>query len=435
MSGPATAAFSLAPFGAVILAAQAIKEAQAMGAEYEAVLAQTREREQQRLAQRQVQQAAAGERLAALQARVEGLERRVLRLGALCQQTPDLPLKPCGAGMAAWSAHVRALEVMLERLESEVAASAGQGVRQALASVGDSPDLEGVLALYLARRQQLQGLAPADVEVWRQTVERILARLELPRGEALPARLETLAREVILAASPARAELLANELRLQVQLLRQDQAAARQEAEQAQQWLESLPDAAPASLKNMLEEVAAGLARLDAATRQNVSELLAAASAEQQRAATAAAAVVLEQSLKDLGYQVEEVAETLFVEGGMLHFQRPGWEGYYVRLRLNAREQTLNFNVVRARQEHAADEASAEQKRLDFMAEERWCAEFPQLMATLAARGIKLDLTRLLGAGELPVQTVAPESLPRLDDAALIRRGPVPKSMTLPGKS
>lgn len=434
MSGPCTASFSLAPLGAVILAARAIQEAQAMGVEYEAVLAQAREREQQRQARRQEQRAAQAGRLAALQARVESLERRVLRLSGLLQQTPDLPLTPRGGEMEAWAAHVQQLESLLQGLETRVAASAGQAVRQALEAVGDSPDLDGILALYLARRQEERG--EAEQVAWRATVERVLARLALPEGEALPARLEALAREVILAETPARAELLANELRLQVHLLARDQAAARQEAEMAARWLDELPEAAlPQSLRALLAEVAAGLVRLDGETRNEVEALARAWAAEQARQEAEAAALVLEQSLKDLGYQVDEVNETLFVEGGMLHFQRPGWEGYYVRLRANVKEKTFNFNVVRARQESDAEEDSTMRKRLDFMAEERWCAEFPRLMDTLAARGLKLEVTRRLEAGELPVQTVARESLPRFEAPERVRSRAAPRTMDLPGKS
>lgn len=433
MSGPCTASFSLAPLGAVILAARAIQEARAMGAEYEAVLAQARVREQQRLARRQERQAAQADRLAALQAQVESLERRVLRLASLLEQTPDLPLPPRGAAMEAWAAHVRQLEARLQGLEARVAASAGKAVRQALEAVGDSPDLDAILALYLARRQVERG--EAEQAAWQATLERVLARLELPAGKALPARLEALAREVILAETPARAELLANELRLQVHRLAQDQAAARADAVLAASWRAQLPDEAPASLAALLGEVAAGLGRLDEATRRQVEELLAAASAEQARQEAKAASIVLEQSLKDLGYQVDEVSETLFMEGGILHFQRPGWEGYHVRLRANVKEKTFNFNVVRARQESAAEEEGAVRKRLDFIAEERWCAEFPRLLDTLAARGLKLEVTRRLEAGELPVQAVAPESLPHFEAGEQARPQAAPRAMDLPGKS
>lgn len=431
MSGPTTAVFST-PLGAVILAAEAIRQARAMGIEYEAVLAQTRERESLRQTERAAGRAAEQAGLAGLQSRVETLTQRVERLAAVCGTGSDLPQPPAGRGREAWAAHLRELEALAGSLEAQAAALGGQAVQAALAAIGDAPDLESVLNLYLARRQELQAESQMDAAAWRQTVERILARLELPAGEALPAGLEALARDIVLAGSRERAETLATELRLRVQLLRQSQAEARATAQEAAAWLEALPDEAPASLRAHLVEVAAGLAPLGAETRRDVQALLAAAAAERQRAEQEASAIVLEQSLKDLGYQVEPVAETLFAEGGMLHFQRPGWEGYYVRLRVNAREKTVNFNVVRARRESAVEEASSERQRQDFMAEERWCAEFPKLMQTLAARGLQLEVTRRLEAGELPVQAVAPEGLPDFASGETMRRTAGPRTMELP---
>ena len=94
---------------------------------------------------------------------------------------------------------------------------------------------------------------------------------------------------------------------------------------------------------------------------------------------------MLQESLRDLGYEVDDIEATLFVDGGTVHFRRPGWENYFVRLRVDPRERTVNFNVVRAR----GDEENAERRRLDALAEDRWCAEFPRLMQTLAARGLR----------------------------------------------
>ncbi len=128
----------------------------------------------------------------------------------------------------------------------------------------------------------------------------------------------------------------------------------------------------------------------------------------QQLAVQDATAVIVEQSLKDLGYQVEEISNTLFVEGGVVHFRRQGWGDYMVRMRVNAGGAGANFNVVKAKKE--GDTGHSAQ---DHIAEDRWCAEFPALLKTLEARGVKLDVTRRLEAGELPVQQVDPARLPK----------------------
>lgn len=141
-------------------------------------------------------------------------------------------------------------------------------------------------------------------------------------------------------------------------------------------------------------------ARLDA----RMTALLA---SEEKAQEELAAAIVLEQSLKDLGYAVEDIAETLFIEGGVAHFQRPEWGDYFVRLRIDPKRRAMNFNVVRA------GVKTEDRKHEDRLAEERWCSTFPKLFETLEARGIPITVTRLLQAGEAPVQVVDATSLPQ----------------------
>lgn len=128
----------------------------------------------------------------------------------------------------------------------------------------------------------------------------------------------------------------------------------------------------------------------------------------QAQAVHEASALVLQQSLQELGYQVEEVSSTLFVEGGVVHFRRQGWDNYMVRMRVDAKTKTTNFNVIRA-----VEEANNERSVLDHLAEDRWCAEFPALLQALDVRGLHLNVTRRLEAGELPVQLVQQDKLPR----------------------
>jgi hypothetical protein len=127
-----------------------------------------------------------------------------------------------------------------------------------------------------------------------------------------------------------------------------------------------------------------------------------------QTAAAEAAALVLEQSLRDLGYEVDDIGETLFVEGGVAHFRKAGWNDYFVRLRVEPGRGAVNFNVVRPAR------IGDDRRHEDMLAEERWCAEFPRLQETLAARGLNVAVTRMLAAGEVPVQAVDAASLPVL---------------------
>ena len=178
-------------------------------------------------------------------------------------------------------------------------------------------------------------------------------------------------------------------------------------------------------------------AELDAAGDTQRGELLATelrrriqAHAEAAREAQllAATGVVVDQCLRDLGYQVEEIGETLFVDGGTVHFRKPGWGDYQVRMRVSAGGRGANFNVVKA-----VDSADAERGVLDHLAEDRWCAEFPALLRALEARGVHLEVTRHLGAGELPVQHVARDALPAFpDDEDEAAPAQVPRQRKLP---
>ncbi|MDR2164140.1 MAG: hypothetical protein LBO79_00570 [Zoogloeaceae bacterium] len=406
---------------AVIAASLLVKGARVAKEEYEAALVQAQARFEAREARRLARLAARHDQMAALRTRVDRLEQKLARISALAEaELPDFAVRRDalhGADAAAWSAYVQELEARVAAVEGRLAANAGESVQAVLSEIGETPELSDLLRLYLARRQALR--READQETWRATVARILARLDQPPGEPLPPRLEALARAVILAETPERAELWGNELRLAVQLHRAEEAARQKDIQDAAAWLRIFPeDFLPASLNALLLEVEAGLSRLDAGSRAAIEALAAKFEAESSAQKNQAAAVVLEQSLRDLGYQVEAIDETLFSEGGIVHFQKPGWEGYYVRLRASAAERTFNFNVVRA----DTAEENAVRAQMDFMAEERWCSEFPKFMETLEARGVTLEIKRRVAAGELPVQVVPPERLPVFAEVEAERR-------------
>lgn len=212
--------------------------------------------------------------------------------------------------------------------------------------------LQAELAAFLA---QAKAAAVQDRISQRQAlVAHVLDRLALDVALPVPDALLTLAQQVVAAPSDERAAALATELRLQVQ--RHNEALA---------------------------------------------------SAAEQKKLQEAAAIVLEQSLKDLGYAVEDIEATLFVEGGIAHFQKAEWGDYFIRLRIDPKRGAMNFNVVRA------GTAGEDRQREDMLAEERWCSEFPKLFETLKARGIPITVTRLLQAGEAPVQVVDAASLPQ----------------------
>ena len=260
----------------------------------------------------------------------------------------------------------------------------------------------------MLQRQLKPGLAAAQAERFRETAARVLSRLEMTGAAALPQELEALAKAIVLAPTIERAEALASELRLAVQRQSETQHAQRAEAEEARRLLEELPRGrAGAAIAR------AGTCRGRRRTHGCGTTRCRATDARQRGRGSrteraGSRALVLQESLRDLGYEVEDIEATLFVDGGAVHFRRAGWDNYFVRLRLNPREHTVNFNVVRA----SGDEETAERRRLDALAEDRWCSEFPRVLQTLAARGLDLDVTRRLEAGEVPVQVVDRAGLP-----------------------
>ncbi len=212
--------------------------------------------------------------------------------------------------------------------------------------------LQAELTAFLA--QATAAAAQNRVSQRQALVAHVLDRLTLDVALPIPESLLTLAQQVVATPSDERAEALTSELRLQVQ--RHNEALA---------------------------------------------------SAAEQRKLQEAAAIVLEQSLKDLGYAVEDIEATLFIEGGIAHFQRPEWGDYFIRLRIDPKRGAMNFNVVRS------GTAGEDRRHEDMLAEDRWCSAFPKLFETLKARGIPITVTRLLQAGEAPVQVVDAASLPQ----------------------
>lgn len=365
MSGPMAASFGLE--AGVLIAAQSILQGAAE------IAAGISVAERQAEETRRARQAERRQMRAAQQAGIEkrqraGVERAARLRGLLAawqnlgQATNvDIPVAPAAADGAAHVAYLAALDAHITRLETllaEAARTQGGEVAAALVTLlaaGVSAQEQFAALLAQAR---LAGASAATAAMRQQLVVRVLERLALTADEPLPPALDALGLAIVQAPTDERAAALATELRLQVQTHNMTRAAATEQKQ--------------------LQE---------------------------------AAAPVLEQSLKDLGYAVEEIEETLFIEGGVAHFQRPEWGDYFIRLRLDPQRKAMNFNVVRA------GAAGEDRRREDMLAEERWCSEFPRLFETLKARGIPINVTRLLQAGEAPVQEVAAASLPQRAEA------------------
>ena len=425
MSGPATATFALGP--GLALAVIALREARQMGRKYQEVAQEIQDRAAD-LAQSQSQLRSA--RFHQLQATRQQADQLTTQLARLSQIAADLDVMPASIvnptggpeprTFAGWQARTELLQRAVFALQSAIAAAQPDHAAASSLATGDLPPIEEALHTYMARRALKGRMPPAQAQAMQERVMRLLERLQLELGDPIPADLDALGQALVLAPSLERAETLSAELRLQIQKHNDTKTKQLSDKTQAQEFLVELDGALPAELRDLLEGVVMG-APLLPETRALALQMQSAHRTSQKLLEEQAAAQVLEESLRDLGYEVDGVQDTLFVEGGVAHFQRHGWGEYFVRMRIGAQDKTVNFNVVRAR----GAQESAERKRLDYLAEDRWCSEFPKLLETLAARGLQLEVQRLLGAGELPVQAVDPASVPA--PAAETRRKDAPQ--------
>lgn len=336
-------------------------------------------REEERRAREEAKQRL--ERAAELMQQARGHERRLERAQGLAEEAhrrfpnakldrPPMPALPGDTGdPAAIERYIEAVRSTVHRIEASLREHAAQAANQqglqelmaALAStVAPEPRTAAdLLDVYAAQVRALARPAAARVLDRRATAERILGRLVDLADGAVPAELDALMRNLIEAESEDRAELLALELRAQVQSYN----AAREHAERVE-------------TKNRKREIAG---------------------------------VLVAEVLSDLGYEVEPITETLFVSGGVAHFQRAEWGDYYVRMRVDSATSQVNFNMVRTAV--SSDPPDAAQRRRDEETESAWCAGLPKLLTEMAARGIDARQVRALDAGAVPVQVVKPETV------------------------
>jgi hypothetical protein len=321
------------------------------------------------------------EQAAELMRQARSHERRLERARTLAEEAkkrfpqvaltvPALPQAPSDSGdpesIRRYIDAIRAAAHLVEeRVRSQAAqAATDRGLEAFMQAIGSAVGAEprtaaDVLALYAEQVRALHAPQAARSMDRKATAERILGRLAGMEEAAIPPELDALMRKLIEAESDERAEMFALELRAQVQRINE----ARER------------DAAAAA-ENRKREVAG---------------------------------ILVAEVLSDLGYEVEPIAETLFVAGGVAHFQRAEWGDYYVRMRVDPATSNINFNMVRTSTANAPPDAA--QRKRDEEMEATWCAGIPKLLAELATRGIDTRKLRELDAGAVPVQAVAPETI------------------------
>jgi hypothetical protein len=307
---------------------------------------------------------------------------------------------------------VRRLDAAVHEIESALAQSASRfdaQMRAALAATSAAPSIDDVLGAYVMQRQMRPGLDAAHAERFRETAARILARLSLPDGSPLPAELESLAKGHRAGAVGPSARKRWRRSCASPCTTRATHRAVQQKASaEAAQLLEAMPDDAPVPLLRALEAVAAGVSRLDPALRNAAQAVLDSAAIDDEQRDQAAAAFVLQESLRDLGYEVEEIEATLFADGGTVHFRRAGWDQLFHRLRVDPRERRqLQRRARERRRGERGAKATGRARRGSVV------RGVPEAPANARSAGPHARREAQARGGEVPVQVVDGKNLPR----------------------
>lgn len=426
MSGPTTLEYLILQ-SALLGAEAALRAARGIGDARDQAVRDASQRAAQSLRMREEARAA----LHHLATRARQLEAALQRLNALAalhalggaDAMVAIPARPASGTQEALTAYAASLEHALDeararlseaaRRMNQAGAGAGSATAESLERAANPRSLDELLDAYLAAGRSARD--DARLAGRRARIARLLAPLAAGESaEALPADMGTLLAELAQPGEEQRAQAVELELQRLVareRARREAEALAQGRARDLLARLDGLTgeDAEVDAMRQSLELAAAGLFELTEQHEARARSLAEARHAAQAEAVRKAAATVLEGTLADLGFVVEPISHTLFMEGGVAHFSRPEWGEYAVRLRTSPADATLNFNVVREASATTADAASARLR--DLRAEQTWCEHIPRLAQALEARGIRLKTRRLLGAGEAPVQVVPAGSL------------------------
>jgi hypothetical protein len=359
------------------------------------------------VAERQRRRIDAAARLSRAQADYAALQRRVAAARDQYGDRINAIIPPPEAQLATKNpAHVQQAVAAL----SAATESGEQQLRQQMATARTASLLESLLKSMPSAAPSCERASPGSprpndssrqrLAVVAESVTRILGRLETAVPAATAQEFDMRAGQILAVASPVRAELLLDDLRVLVQRANERVAARRKQLDALHARLsgyagESI-DAARALLHSAADDPDPDWPGLARAVDEAIEQTVAAALNDY-------AVRALHESLAEVGCEVEEEFDTVLVRDGMAHVRRPGWNDLAVRVRLRPEDQALHFNVVRPR------DTAAE---LDPAAESDWCTAFDALLPALARKGVELRVNMRAEIGSGRVQQVDPLRYP-----------------------
>jgi hypothetical protein len=283
--------------------------------------------------------------------------------------------------------------------------------REIAGRLGDGEETE-TLAAWLAGR-------PAADDGHGQDLDRHIAELETREGEAAARPYAERARRLAAEASPARRQLLADSLLLELA----GRAAARREAERSLSTLTclvaELEQLGVSAGEVLIDRVRDALRSQDGrAAKDLIAPVRAAIVRRRSDAAAASRRKAVLEGLSALGYEVREGMETAWASNGNVTLksaQRPGY-GVKVSGGIDGgpfQVRAVGFGALGARRDAARDRD----------AEVLWCSEFDALKAQIAAAGGSVSVDIDQAAGVVPVEIVEDAAPAGRQDAA--RRVPL----------
>jgi hypothetical protein len=339
---------------------------------------------------------------------------------------PTLPPIPETEDIDVLRQHERSVNSMVEQYARAVkaatdAAQSNAAFAQAISSLVDlaakpATTAAEALAFYAATNPSASRADATDKVDAERDARMTRAResfSDIP-ADCMPDDIPRLFDEFAETCSQERAEALAVELQVRAAGLRRELEDRRADERLAAEWVAELTSSQgsepepfeTAKLRHQLSLVAAGESRMTPQIKMAFEADHARRKAVEDRTDRQCAAIVLEATLRELGYDTDSIDNTLFVEGGTVHYQRGEWGDYYMQLRVVPALGQANFSLVRVG-EGAASASEDEVRQEQYCSDEQMGA----LREALAARGVRLRSRHANKPGEVPVASIQESTL------------------------
>lgn len=267
--------------------------------------------------------------------------------------------------------------------------------------------LDRLLAAAAARAVESTDEGPDKRAALAEECARVFGRLRSDAPEEARSHVERTFEIALAASGEDRAPLLVDRLRSAVQAANAEAEVRENRLHAVDQLLATLGDVGEDEerLRDLLlDERESGRAvealavEIDRARRA----VQARADAAKRAADRVHVANALEESLRELGYDIQAGFETSLASDGSALARRAGWTEHAVRVLLDPSTNEFRVHIVRDDKPQLIGS--------DNVAREReLCADRPALEQALAARGVQVDPTELIEPGVVPVAVASLE--------------------------